>query len=556
MVPAVTKKGHSFKAAALYYLHDKGALTDERVAFTHTVNLATDDAHMAARMMAYTAMHQSDIKLAAGGEAKGRKLSLPVYAYSLAWHPTEAPTKAEMIEAAHETLKALDLTDHEVIMAAHNDEKHPHLHLIVNRVHPETGIAAKLSNDRLRLSEWAEKYERDRGQIFCDRRVENNERRKDQYVKDRESQHAAEFHKWRSEQSRQRVERRQQQLKNLSDHHKRQQQILENEKRQQIAKSRAALRVQNHPEWAALNKRQLRQREDFAKNQTTAWGRVLFYLKNRDPWDGSGSKTPLRGVIAGAFQAIASDTQAAATLKQKQQRERKNMAERVTRQVRAAVKRANADHSRKLDPLIAQQRADRAATAKAQILASQQSARDLVSGKARADFDRLNQRYKPLRDSLREAVTNTQPEHPAAQDAKRATSLADDFAKSAEDTPRDTKAEQAKQAREAKRRDLKKQMEQTKDEITRDVKADQKKADEDEKRKGTYTAFRDLADETTREKAHSKHQDRDDDKKKTSYRAFTDHRDGKGRDTDKGRDKDQGRERGPRKPPKPPDSGR
>ena len=84
MVPKATKKGRSFKGAALYYLHDKGALTDERVAFTHTLNLATDDPHMAARMMAYTAMHQSQIKQAAGEVATGRKLTLPVYVYSLA----------------------------------------------------------------------------------------------------------------------------------------------------------------------------------------------------------------------------------------------------------------------------------------------------------------------------------------------------------------------------------------------------------------------------------------------------------------------------------------
>jgi hypothetical protein len=49
MVPAITEGGRSFKGAALYYLHDKRKpgeaerLTSERVAWTHTLNLATDD---------------------------------------------------------------------------------------------------------------------------------------------------------------------------------------------------------------------------------------------------------------------------------------------------------------------------------------------------------------------------------------------------------------------------------------------------------------------------------------------------------------------------------
>ena len=38
---------------------------------------------------------------------------------------------------------------------AHRDKDHPHLHMIANRVNPETGKAAKLGNDRLKLANWA-----------------------------------------------------------------------------------------------------------------------------------------------------------------------------------------------------------------------------------------------------------------------------------------------------------------------------------------------------------------------------------------------------------------
>ena len=61
MVPNVTPTGSSFKGASLYYLHDKKQegererLTGERVEWTSTRNLATDDPDMAFRVMRATA---------------------------------------------------------------------------------------------------------------------------------------------------------------------------------------------------------------------------------------------------------------------------------------------------------------------------------------------------------------------------------------------------------------------------------------------------------------------------------------------------------------------
>ncbi|HWE03570.1 MAG TPA: hypothetical protein VG326_14285 [Tepidisphaeraceae bacterium] len=64
MVPTVTATGSSFKGAAAYYLHDKDADTRERVAWTHTENLLTDDAQKAWKIMAWTASHQAMLKAA------------------------------------------------------------------------------------------------------------------------------------------------------------------------------------------------------------------------------------------------------------------------------------------------------------------------------------------------------------------------------------------------------------------------------------------------------------------------------------------------------------
>ena len=194
MVPAVTEGGRSFKGAALYYLHDKRQageaerLTTGRVAWTHTFNLSTDDPERAWRIMAHTAMSQAALKAAAGEKATGRKLTKPVHAYSLAWHPEQrgqGVTREHMLAAALDSIKAQGLEGYQAIILAHDDEPQPHVHIIVNRVHPETGKAATLSNCKLKLSQWAEGYEREHGKIYCDKRVENNARRKEgEFVRD------------------------------------------------------------------------------------------------------------------------------------------------------------------------------------------------------------------------------------------------------------------------------------------------------------------------------------------------------------------------------------
>ena len=58
MVPDIAKTGHSFNGAMSYYLHDKRQdgqdqhpQTAERVAWTETRNLATDDPERAKRIM-------------------------------------------------------------------------------------------------------------------------------------------------------------------------------------------------------------------------------------------------------------------------------------------------------------------------------------------------------------------------------------------------------------------------------------------------------------------------------------------------------------------------
>lgn len=180
MVPRIAERGHSFKGAGQYYLHDKQAQTNERVLWTHTLNLPTSDPEKAMRWMAHTAMNAGRLKKQAGIAATGRKSRAgEVYCFSLAWHPGQNPDKETVLNAALETLGLLNLHEHEAVLVAHGDTPHPHVHVICNLVHPENGKTAVPSYDRLTLSQWAENVERNDGEILCEQRVINNQKRKE-----------------------------------------------------------------------------------------------------------------------------------------------------------------------------------------------------------------------------------------------------------------------------------------------------------------------------------------------------------------------------------------
>ncbi|MCP5006723.1 MAG: relaxase/mobilization nuclease domain-containing protein [Planctomycetes bacterium] len=398
MIPTITKKGTSFKGAAAYYLHDKDAQTNERIDFTQTQNLATDNPEMAWKMMAYTAMHQSEIKQAAGGVSKGRKLTQPVYAYSLAWHPTQEPTKEHMIESGLKTLKILGLCEHEAILVAHNDADHKHIHLIVNRVHPETGVAAKVSNDRLKLSKWAEGYERDHGEILCEERVKNNERRRNgEYVKNREKLNKAEFYRWQREKVNQAFAQRQKDGKNLSAIHKKQRDKLFSIKERLIEERRKELKESNRPKWASIYKRQNQENRKLEEIQGSALSRVVHYIKNRNQEKKQGYSLDKQGLLSGSFSVIIDRNKLKKIQINKHEQERKVFAGKIAEQSRNVLKQSNSKYARDLETLKANQAKESGLMKGRHSEESKKLAKDITSGKTKEEFDRIK-RAKALRD--------------------------------------------------------------------------------------------------------------------------------------------------------------
>ena len=182
MVTKMSAPGRSFGGVADYCLHDRWVPGEgqpesaERVEWTETRNLATEQGDRAARIMAATAEASPELKRLAGAAATGRKLEKPVCHYSLNWAKEEKPDRQEMSRAAEESLKALGMERHQALIVSHRDGQ-PHVHVIANRVDPESGKAAGLNRSKLRLSKWAERYEREQGKIRCPARERNNKRR-------------------------------------------------------------------------------------------------------------------------------------------------------------------------------------------------------------------------------------------------------------------------------------------------------------------------------------------------------------------------------------------
>jgi hypothetical protein len=211
MIPRVSRLGTGFVGAGKYYLHDKridpeanaqrlrpsaeeymlhdkgGVQTSNRLGFVELRNLPVRDpdpadhaacyeaAQKGLRCMAWLAAHAMDVRQSAVAAAaraagmsyenyvrahnpfRGNKGRKPVYTISVAWHPTKQrqPTREEMVAAADEVRLRLGMADRQAIILQHRDTKHPHLHLIINRVSYATGLYAKTGNEWLKLSEWA-----------------------------------------------------------------------------------------------------------------------------------------------------------------------------------------------------------------------------------------------------------------------------------------------------------------------------------------------------------------------------------------------------------------
>lgn len=123
---AISSSSRSFAALGKYLVVGRDRVEEGRVAWTSARNLPTNDPELAAKIMRATA-------------SQNVRVSQPVYHLALSFDPRDVVDRATMERVADHVLQELKLKEYQAIIVAHADRAHPHMHILVNRVHPETG---------------------------------------------------------------------------------------------------------------------------------------------------------------------------------------------------------------------------------------------------------------------------------------------------------------------------------------------------------------------------------------------------------------------------------
>ena len=386
MVPNVAKRVSSFKGCFAYHLHDKAEeceellSTSERVEWTETRNLATNDPELASRVMAATAMDKDRLKRQAGIKNTGRKSSgNVVYSYSIAWHPDEEGKidKDEMLKAADQSIRAIGAEDQQAVIVCHNDEPQPHVHIIVNLVSQENGKTLTIHKDYKPLEKWAYEYRKERGeeQLYCparDRKMKAIEAKKRgekvEFVRgDKSTPRSMEkdFTKAKAaNQNEAKTVREQEKAKDAalslhgkSLHHRHDREWVDLDEyyafkvadiKAQAVKATdrvdAQVEEQFRPEWRDLRRRQYSEKQKFEKRETRLSGKVenaLAAIVHRREIDPDSS----RGFMGQAFNFLTSKKARSAALDKLHGIEQRNLSKQQREEVGAAINAIKSDRS-------------------------------------------------------------------------------------------------------------------------------------------------------------------------------------------------------------------
>jgi hypothetical protein len=134
-VIAKTSSGRRFGPLADYLVHGRSGVETDRVAWTASRNLGTDEPELAAALMQATARQSAMVQV-------------PVYHLTISFDHHDAVSPDQMQAIADKVLQDLGLADYQTLIVSHRDRAHAHLHVMVNRIHPETGVAWERWQDR------------------------------------------------------------------------------------------------------------------------------------------------------------------------------------------------------------------------------------------------------------------------------------------------------------------------------------------------------------------------------------------------------------------------
>jgi hypothetical protein len=143
-------RGTGFAGLQAYLLRGHSGDDTYRVLWTSARNLATDDPERAAPRMRATA-------------ERSTRTEKPVWHLTLSAEPGAELNREKWERMADRLLGQLGLEEHQVLIVAHGDTRHPHIHLMVNRVHPDPARAWSTSHDYRRIEKVLRQLERDFG---------------------------------------------------------------------------------------------------------------------------------------------------------------------------------------------------------------------------------------------------------------------------------------------------------------------------------------------------------------------------------------------------------
>ena len=385
--------GCSFKGLHAYCAHDPDrADTSERVEWMDMRNIAANDPEQAWKVMAATAGAQNELKRAAGIRAGRASKDGAVMHVVMSFDQNEPTDRDSMQTAADDFLSNLGADpakmrgkakpkrrqfadEHQVVMYAHRDTDHAHLHLMINTVHPEHGVKLPSNNNQLKAQKWALEHSKQQGtdQNYPAREENADMRAQGEYVKGqrRKSRNIYELEqrlaeaakkndqiKAALEQQRKKDAQLAQRGRNqaamqmrardaLVEGHNLRKAALARQLQTETNKAKAEVRETFRPEWRELRSHQESERQTFEALETSFFGRASNMAKTirLSADDVSEGRT---NTINRAFQIITNATERQAYFDAAQERARAALQRQQAEQASEAAKALKASHEAKL----------------------------------------------------------------------------------------------------------------------------------------------------------------------------------------------------------------
>lgn len=78
------------------------------------------------------------LDLTAEAVRSSRKTGHPAYHIEFSWKDGEHPSRQQVVQATDHLMTAVGMQGHQALWAIHKDTDNDHVHLVINRVHPDT----------------------------------------------------------------------------------------------------------------------------------------------------------------------------------------------------------------------------------------------------------------------------------------------------------------------------------------------------------------------------------------------------------------------------------